>query len=529
MAFIFTADMGRSNWHMAVYEYTHGSGKAPKKVRDFPSIENQPYFCRRDLMSVERLDEAVGVVKGLIAGLEPEMRRDMRMIVTDSHGAAGYVLDDHGNPLFRQVYDFDVSKGIEEIGKLRGDRGAFYVETGTPQLVAGINWMSQIVYNILKNPNQLEEGDQITSMAGYVASRLLMRKGNGSDPNPPNFRLPSDLTHIMNHGYAWDIHQGRVSSLVKRLHELPYGMDIEHMMRDVRRQAYLPVGDFSNASFAQQVGIPETCRAISVAHDTSLAAELARIAGFDSFDSSGTWSCLIAPGKKFEIKPHMEQWYFTVNADVYGEWLPTVMFRGGEMWKNCMAKIRQTEKYNPDFDINVLMSILKSNDFILPCGMSGAGPYRHRVDAEPTTNATLLSNPVRYTHAVQLALALQTMFSEAAARRPLEDGASIADILEHPDGEKMLVAGPAAAGLSAEILTRVSPKRVYAVTDKTPVNLAGALVGAAALDGVKPSELQIDKGSLPINEITPERDGELTAAVIEYARRWEEAVRREAP
>jgi sugar (pentulose or hexulose) kinase len=513
--YILTIDAGRTNLHMAVYKHTRGSRLAPERVVDFPNIPNEVYVSPTTSLLTERIDETFGAVKGAIAGLPLEIRAQMGAIVIDSHGAAAHVLDKNGNPLFTQVYDHDVSGVRDAFSAACGDSVKLYLETGTPRLPLGINWLAQVAYlcNVFKEEMQSDAG-QITSVAGYIASRLTGRK------------VGMDSTQLYNHSYAVNINSGSLSSAAQAIQQI-WDVDVANLIGKVRKNSYEPVGVVGKDN---PYKLAPGCKVISVAHDTSLVAEFARMAGFRSFNSSGTWSCLIAPGRTAKLRKHMQQWDYTVNADVYGEHLPTVMFRGGQMFDGYMAlggaKAKAVKSLNPD-QFNI---VLRSSDiFALPAFMNGAGPYKHKNDPKKLDGLMKL-NPEFLVPAVHLANAFMTLFAEAAAQRPLPKDVSLVDILSDTSDRPMLVAGPSGYGLSGHILSLVNPRPTYIVTDTTPVNLAGALVGVAAIERVRPDELDIKRSSLPVEQLTPTIfTHTLRQDILAYAKRWEEAARKCAP
>lgn len=508
---IFTADAGRSSTHMALYRYEIGSRATPEKIKDYRDVKNIDYMSHATGLQTERIDETVGIVRQAIHDLPAEVKANLGAVVADSHGAAGHILDKAGNPLFHQVYDhkYDGTGVRTRLHAMCGTQTALYEETGTPRLSKGINWSVQLLGHLENDFDVMQHAGSVTSVAGYLIGRLL------------DTSVPTDWTHIANHGYAADVRgaQLRYSSVLAALKEI-YSFDVHRLLRDARREAYLPVGEFKENN---EFGVAKGARGFSIAHDTSLVAELARMGGFTSFDNSGTWSCPMSPGRRPKVQPHMRQWDFTVNADIYGKHLPTAMFRGGQMWEGYMNEAGLDKGFDTSFDMQLFMEILSLGTYIRPAFMDGFGPYKHKTTT-PVVDSDLLANPAKLAHAVQLSLALQTVFAEAAATRDLPKDTSIVDLLEHPKGDKMLLAGVARKGLSGAVLGAVMPKDIYTVEDSTPVNLTGALVAAAFFEGVRPDEL--NPSGLPIRKAEQIRlEGQLKAMLIEYARGYEQWVR----
>ena len=511
--YVATMDLGKTNFHAAAYKCEPKSCSAPVRVTDVPSVANENYTDVRDNLTVERLDEASGATRMFLASLPAEVRANLKMIVLDSHGAAGYVFDKDMNPVFPIDYDHDSSSArstLSAMGKTEDER---YMETGSPKLSAGINWGTAIAYLCTHFPGEMKRhAANFNSLAGYVASRLTGEN------------VATDLTHLANHGYACDITTMKPSSTLEGLASV-FKLEILDSLANVRKQAYIPVGTLKDA---KKYGIPEDCQVISIAHDTSMVAELARIGGIKSFDNSGTWSCHMVPGGRVQLRQYMKQWDFTVNADIYGSKLPTTMFRGGQMWGGYMKLGGQEAGFDPEFDYKLLLELLGDNVRVMPAFMDGNGPYKHDPKKDPTSlPARLANDPVALAHATHLALAIQSAYADATVTRTLKENAEISDILKHPRGNDMLIAGPASRGLSAAIMNTVIPKDLYAVTDETPVNLTAALIGMAVLEGVSPKKLMIDPDTLPIREIEEGIPQErVDSLLIRYARDYEIAARR---
>jgi hypothetical protein len=510
--YVYTADLGKSNMHAAVYAVSPGSGTLPVAVGNIPDVKNRNYEAARDKLLIERIDFAAGLVVGNLVSQPEEVRNNLAAIFIDGHGAPCVVLDKKGNPLFPLDYDHEkVDEYRTKFHMICGSQDALYDETSSPQIGAGINWLVSLGYLLDRFPEDMKKhAGQVTSMTGYPAQLLTGQK------------VLVDSTMIFNHGYAGNVHTGQLSSAVQKLSEF-YGIDLPGLIGGFRRQSYIPVGVIGENSF----GFPKNTPVFVVMHDTSLVSELARIARFDSFDNSGTWSCLISPGRNVRLQRHMQRMDFTINRDIYDQPLPTCMFRGGEMWEGYMGLAGLTVKHDPLFDAKIFAEILAGNDFIMPAFMGGNGPYKHDPKKTPRIPDGL-TDPVRLAHAVHLALAIQTMYAEAAAHTDLAENASIADILQNPSGEKMLLAGPASRGLSAEVLRRVNPKATYALREPTPVNLTGALVAMAYMEGKRPDQLEVAVPDKVMEDITPNEDRVTLETIIQYAKRWETAVRSEA-
>jgi len=503
--YIMTIDAGRSNLHVAVYEYEVGNKQAPELVRNFPNVPNEDFVSARDGLKTERVAGVYGAVTGILAGLEPEFKRKMGMIVVDSHGAAAIVLDKNGNEFFTQIYDHDVSELRPAFDQICGPQDRLYLETSTPALPVGINWLTQIHYLLQKFPDEMRGAAHITSVAGYITSRLTGITG-------------TDATHIGNHGYGLDYLTGELSSAIANL-GTRYNTSIEKLIGDFSRP-YRPISEVTEKT-SKDFGLNPNCGVISVAHDSSLAAILAQIGDFQTMDSSGTWSVLMSPDKMVQVQTYMQQWDMTVNRDIFGKQLPTAMFRGGQMWKGYMELTGQTTDYSPQLDVNVLNKIFEHNLRVRPAFMDGVGPYKHSKKA-PILLEDVRKDSVQLAHMVQLALAIQTAFSEAASGGDLKEDTSILEILADRRHEKILVAGPYTQGLAKDILNLVLPREMYIVDDKNPVNLAGAVVGAAALEGASPDQLEIE--GLPFRQV-PIKHAELRPKMIEYAQKWEKWVR----
>lgn len=512
--YIMAVDAGRSNLHISVYRHELGSKNAPECVKDFPNIPNEDFVSRRDSLRTERIAGVYGAVTGVLASLDPKVKRNMARIVVDSHGAAADVLDENGNEFFTQIYDQEVKELRPAFHQICGSQDSLYLETSTPALPYGVNWLTQIHYLLEKHSDfmrGLKGEGQITSVAGYIASRFT---GISS----------TDATHIGNHGYAMNYKTGELSSAVENL-GTRYNNDITSLIGHFIKTPYEPVGTIKT-QVAKDYGLNRHCKVISVSHDSSLAAVLAQIGGFDTMDSSGTWSVLMSPNKEVELQTHMQQWDMTVNRDIFGAQLPTAMFRGGQMWAGYMKLGNQDADYDTQLDIEVLNHILEGNIFVRPAFMDGAGPYKHSTE-QPMLSDELRKDPVKLAHTVQLALAIQSAFSEAASSKALSEDASIEDILSDNRGSgRILVAGPYTQGLARDVLNMVTPKEMYVVDDKTPVNLAGALVGVASIEGVKPDELEIE--GLPFNHVKAAHTG-FGQRIIQYARNWENWVRTQTP
>lgn len=505
MRYIATIDAGRSNLHAAIYTYILGTRRTPERVIDLPNIKNEPFLSARDGLLTERVDEVYGAVKAVLHTLPQDVKENMGAIVIDSHGAAAYVLDKNGNPLFSQVYDHDVSDFRKTFHRICGTQDKLYQETSTPALPLGINWLLQIAYLSSKFRRDMDSAAHITSVAGYIASRLTGI-------------ISTDITHVANHGYGVDWRTMELSSAIdnlsKRFPEVPIGK----LLGKINRKPYNPISALGENDYK----INPDCKIISIAHDSSLAAVLSQIAGFEIMDSSGTWSVLMSPGNQIHVETYMQQWDFTVNADIFGKQLPTAMFRGGQMWQGYMERVNKKSDFDPAFDLELLKEILRNEINIRPAYMNGAGPYRHK-GTTPRLSRDLLQDPEKLAHAVQLSLALQTIFAAEATQWNIPENSSIVDILGNARGIRMLVAGPYTRGLARDVLSLVNPNGTYIIEDKTPVNLAGALVGVAALEGVTPDKLQIS--DLPIKDVTPQRDKQLEQLIEKYAEQWEKWVR----
>jgi len=150
--YIATVDAGRSNVHIALYRQEAGK-ITPEKEFDLPKLSNEVYRSSRDGILTERIDETTGIVKGFLSSLSKEIKDNLAAVVIDSHGAAGYVLDKKGNPMFTQVYDDLLSDEVKaKFYGICGGQDELYDLTSSPALPAQINWMMQIATLLDKYP-----------------------------------------------------------------------------------------------------------------------------------------------------------------------------------------------------------------------------------------------------------------------------------------------------------------------------------------------------------------------------------------
>lgn len=495
-------DAGRTNFKLHVRKQERGGLIVPDTVHSSVVRTETCDEKKWGGLKTETAEAALQTTLAELSRLTPEVRKDIRVIPVDSHGASQIILDREGTPIFgTYVYDHDFGETEESFYETCGDPDSLFIETGTPAFPIGLNSLKQIFYLKQKFPEEFEKAVCIVPLSSYIAFVLTGI-------------IATEPSQLRNHSYIQDIQNGGYSSAV-------YRMGVEALFPP-QKLPYEPLGRLC-PEIAQKYGLPHDCLVVAVGHDSSAVAFLAKSLGFDDVDSTGTWHVNMSHGRPVVLSPWMQQQGVLYNSDVFGKNLRTTLFRGGQMRQKYLEQRGLPGNFTIKFDIQALLSVLSGDEFLPPWYMDGAGVYRHPVQGVPHVPESLGKSDEKFTTALDLSLSLQGVLSaQLATNVEMAQDTALVSVLDNPGERPLLMCGPSTKdGSFIEIFGHVNPRPTFRLRLEEATSMASHLIGVAAYEHVPLDKLPRERIGLQAENLTPERDPAHTRLIREYAKKWE--------
>jgi hypothetical protein len=458
-------------------------------------------MCENPLKALEQILES-------FSKLPQKIRSNIKVIPITSHGATEIALDKEGVPVFG-VYCYDnpcFEETSEEFYKNAGEQNSLYSETGSARLPLGINSIKQLYYLKNKYPEDWKKVAYIIPLSSYVGFLLTGK-------------ITIEPTHLRNHGYLQNIHTKEYSSAVKKI-------EIKDLFPNQIKSTE-PICEITK-TISEKYRLPKECKVISIGHDSSAVAFLAKTLGFDDVDSSGTWHVIMSHGKIDKLESWMQERGVLYNADVYGENLRTTHFRGGQMREKYLKNQNLPGDYSCNFSPQKLKKVLENNYFVLPAFMDGAGVYPCLQEKKMELNKELVKDKELFCTALDLSLALQTLLSTELARNPkISKNTSIIDVIKKKETDSILICGPfAKEGCFIRIFSLLNSGSTY----RLPIcivhqvtSLAAHIIGVAAEEKIEAKKFPKSRINIALENLTPSKRM-FEKEIIAYAEKWEEMV-----
>lgn len=268
---------------------------------------------------------------------------EISSITCTTHGATAVCLA--GDQLALPVYDYEdpVCESVNmEYDRLRPDFG----ESGSPNMVAGLNLGRQLYWQSLMFPDKFATCDSVLMFPQYFCWLLSGIKC-------------SEGTSLGCHTDLWSVADGDFSSLVDALG-----------WRSLFAPMQLPGSCLGNIKpeLANELGISERCQIINGLHDSnaSLVPYLLSSGSGCTVISTGTWVVLAEIGGALTRLD--ERLDMLTNVNAFGDPIACMRFMGGREWERIGGV--------SEFDLADLQSVLSLQVFALPSFAEQGGPFR---------------------------------------------------------------------------------------------------------------------------------------------------------
>jgi sugar (pentulose or hexulose) kinase len=382
-----------------------------------------------------------------------------------THGAAGALVTDKGLAAPPIDYEFD---GFSAVDAEYDALRPPFEETLSPLSARGLNLGRQILYLERTFPQAFAEARAFLAYPQYWAFRL-----SGA--------MATEVTSLGAHTDLWRPREARLSSLIERA-----GWT---RLFAPRRMAWETLGTLK-PDVAAATGLAPELRIVCGAHDSnaSLVPYLASRADPFTVVSTGTWAIIMAVGGKGAIDPAADM---LANVDILARPVPTARLMLGREFAT-LAGERPAEATEKD-----VAAIVGAGVMALPAFTDQGGPFAGRrgsIEGEPPATP-----PAR--------AALATLYSALMTARMLR-------LLEAP-GEIIVEGGfnrtPAFAGVLAALM-------------------AGRAVLVAAASGAAEGAAMLARWGEPQKApLTSRARAWDVPGLVDYARRWEQALPGAAP
>ena len=358
-------------------------------------------------------------------------------------------------------------------------------EMATPDM-PGLGCVAKAIeFSRQRFPVEFQATTHIIPLAGYFAMRLT---GKAS----------ADSTSLGSHTGLWDFDTGYYSNLVDQLH-------IRHLLPGEVSQPWDVLGTVS-PDVSRQSGLDENVKVAAGIHDSnaSLLPYLLRENNGFMLLSSGTVMVVMRPHEKAIVDDNMLGKSVFYNQGALGKPVKTVLFLAGLEFEANMGQLHAAEGGNgyPEFSEEITGDITsRLEDFILPSIVPfGIFPESMaRVINEGRTipfgqiamgdRPPLYSDYSRGYHVLCLSVAIQTLVALRQGGMKPGDTIYLEGGFSHND---------AFTRIMASLLEE--QKLVTSSLDEA-TSFGGALVAAAAAEGVHPGELA-ERFTVEYNPVT---------------------------
>nr|WP_298894715.1 carbohydrate kinase [uncultured Altererythrobacter sp.] len=308
---------------------------------------------------IRRLD-AKGIEEWLTSALSSFANDPVEYIVPVAHGAGVAAINEHELAIAPLDYEQELPADLrEQYDAIRSP----FVETGSPNLPAGLNFGAQLFWIEHLQPELIPKST-LLPWAQYWGWFLTGE-------------ARTEATSMGCHSDLWAPAHKDFSSLA-----------IERGWAE-RFAPVVAAGDVIGtlrSDLAQKTGLPESAKVLAGLHDSNAALNAAR--GFHEIEnreatilSTGTWFIamrLAESGINLAELPEARD--CLVNVDAFGNPVPSARFMGGREIETLIQIDTRQVDIKPDQPrlLEAVPRVIAESAMVLPTLASGNGPYPHR-------------------------------------------------------------------------------------------------------------------------------------------------------
>jgi sugar (pentulose or hexulose) kinase len=282
-----------------------------------------------------------------------DMVNKIDKICVTTHGATAALINRHasGNGLILPIMDYEYD-GIDSINELYQRARPPFLNTGSPNLPAGLNLGKQLFWQCQNFPEQF---DACTDILLYPQYWLWRMTG----------QCYTEISSLGCHTDLWNPWKNDFSSLAQQ--------QLWHQKFPPLKKAW-DIGGTISQELQDATGLPKHCEVHVGVHDSNasyLRYKKAESSQPFSIISTGTWS--IAMNSHGDSSSLVESQDTLINIDVWGKPILCSRFMGGREYSAiCNALGGSLDAKYSEIDIN---TIILNNIFCLPCWAHGSGPF----------------------------------------------------------------------------------------------------------------------------------------------------------